>query len=72
MVLSSFSFAFAAPKFEDVTGDYEEAVGVLAALGVVTGYEDGTFRPERIVTRAEMAKLIVENAWLRKFSSRFQ
>jgi len=59
MVLSSFSFAFAA-TFEDVDGDYEEAVGVLAALGVITGYEDGTFRPERIVTRAEMAKLIVE------------
>jgi len=59
MVLSSFSFAFAA-NFEDVEGDYEEAVNVLTALGVVTGYEDGTFRPERIVTRAEMAKLIVE------------
>lgn len=60
MVLSSMSFAFAAPKFEDVAGDYEEAVGVLTALGVVTGYEDGTYRPERVVTRAEMAKLIVE------------
>jgi hypothetical protein len=59
MVLSSFSFAFAA-KFEDVEGDYEEAVGVLTALGVITGYEDGTYRSERIVTRAEMAKLIVE------------
>jgi hypothetical protein len=59
MVLSSFSFAFAA-KFEDVTGDYEEAVETLSALGVIAGYEDGTFRPERVVTRAEMAKLIVE------------
>jgi len=59
MILSSFSFAFAA-DFEDVEGDYEEAVNVLTALGVVTGYEDGTYRPERIVTRAEMAKLIVE------------
>lgn len=59
MVLSSFSFAFAA-KFEDVSADYEDAVGVLSALGVITGYEDGTYRPERIVTRAEMAKLIVE------------
>lgn len=59
MILSSFSFAFAA-KFEDVEGDYEEAIDTLVALGVITGYEDGTFRPERIVTRAEMAKLIVE------------
>jgi len=60
MVLSSFSFALAAPKFEDVKGDYEEAVNTLVALGVITGYEDGTYRPEKIVTRAEMAKLIVE------------
>ncbi len=59
MVLSSFSFAFAA-NFEDVEGDYEEAINTLVALGVITGYEDGTYRPERIVTRAEMAKLIVE------------
>jgi len=61
MVLSSFSFAFAAPKFEDVADtDYEEAVNTLVALGVITGYEDGTYRPERVVTRAEMAKLMVE------------
>jgi hypothetical protein len=59
MILSSFSFAFAA-KFEDVEGDYEEAIDTLVALGVISGYEDGTFRPENIVTRAEMAKLIVE------------
>jgi hypothetical protein len=59
MVLSSFSFAFAA-NFEDVEGDYEDAINTLVALGVVTGYEDGTFKPERVVTRAEMAKLIVE------------
>ncbi|HHZ01904.1 MAG TPA: S-layer homology domain-containing protein [Tissierellia bacterium] len=60
MVLSSFTVAFAAPKFEDVEGDYEKAINTLTGLGVITGYEDGTFRPERVVTRAEMAKLIVE------------
>jgi len=61
MVLSSFSFAFAAPQFEDVADtNYEEAIDTLYALGVITGYEDGTYRPERTVTRAEMAKLMVE------------
>ena len=61
MVLSSFSMAFAAPKFEDIAEtDYEKAINALVGLGVITGYEDGTFRPERVVTRAEMAKLIVE------------
>jgi uncharacterized cupredoxin-like copper-binding protein len=59
MVLSSMSFAFAG-TFEDVTGDYEKAIEALTALGVVTGYEDGTYRPEKVVTRAEMAKLMVE------------
>lgn len=60
MVLSSMSFAFGA-KFDDIADtDYEKAVSILAALGVVTGYEDGTYRPEKVVTRAEMAKLLVE------------
>jgi hypothetical protein len=61
MVLSSFSFAFAA-QFEDAEefGDYEKAIDTLAGLGIISGYEDGTFRPEKVVTRAEMAKLMVE------------
>jgi len=59
MILSSFSYAFAG-TFEDVEGDYEEAINALAALGVVRGYEDGTFRPDNILTRAELAVLLVE------------
>ncbi|WP_019228396.1 S-layer homology domain-containing protein, partial [Sedimentibacter sp. B4] len=59
MVLSSMSFAFAG-TFEDVTGDYETAVEALSALGVIKGYEDGTFRPEKTITRAELAKVLVE------------
>ncbi|MCR4428610.1 MAG: S-layer homology domain-containing protein [Caldiserica bacterium] len=27
-------------------------------LGIVTGYEDGTFRPEKPITRLEAASLI--------------
>jgi len=61
MVLSSFSFAFAV-DFKDAEdfGDYEDAINALVALGVVRGYEDGTFRPENILTRAELAVLLVE------------
>lgn len=60
MVLSSMSFAFAGTSFEDVAGsNYEDAINTLVALGVITGYEDGTYRPEKVVTRAEMAKLMV-------------
>ena len=59
MILSSMSFAFAG-TFEDVTGDYEKAIETLKGLGIVDGYDDGTYRPEKTVTRAEMAKLMVE------------
>ncbi len=62
LVLGSFSFAFADSHVPaDVVGeDYQQAVEVLMALGVVNGYPDGTYKPERVVTRAEMAKLLVE------------
>jgi len=62
MILSSFSFAFAV-DFKDAEdfGDYEDAINALVALGVVRGYEDGTFRPENILTRAELAVLLVES-----------
>ena len=35
-----------------------EAVDVLAAIGVINGYTDGSYKPEGNVTRAEMAKMI--------------
>ena len=36
----------------------KSAVAMLTDLGLVTGYDDGTFQPDRPVTRAEAAKLI--------------
>ncbi len=60
MVISSMSFAFAG-TFEDVTDATTlKAVEALTALGVVNGYADGTFKPENSITRAEIAKLLVE------------
>ena len=35
-----------------------EAVDTLSALGVINGYEDGSFKPNGTVTRAEMAAMI--------------
>ena len=55
--------AFAATSnatYSDISGEKcEGAVNVLDALGVIDGYEDGTYRPDQVVTRAEMAKLII-------------
>jgi len=59
LVLGSFSMAFAATPTDVVGTPNEEAVQVLMDLGVVNGYTDGSFKPAGIVTRAEMAKLIV-------------
>lgn len=39
--------------------DYPEAVSVLSDLGVISGMQDGTFRPHDPVTRQQFAKLIV-------------
>lgn len=58
MILSSFSFAFALPS--DVEGtDYADAVARLAALDIIVGYEDGTFKPDNSITRAEFAAIAI-------------
>lgn len=58
--VSSFA-AVSAAKFTDVadTASYAEAVEVLSALGIVNGYEDGSFKPDGEITRAEAATMIV-------------
>ncbi len=38
---------------------YATPVARLLDLGIVTGYPDGTFRPARSITRAEMAAVAV-------------
>ena len=59
MVLSMTSVAFAG-TFEDVTDATQaKAIDALAALGIINGYDDGTYKPEKLVTRAEMAKILV-------------
>ena len=46
-------------QFSDVATNawYYEAVATLAAKGIITGYEDGTFRPNNAITRAEFAAI---------------
>ena len=58
---SSFSMLSANAAFSDVASDAycKEAVEALVGLGILKGYDDGTFGPERNVTRAEMATVIV-------------
>lgn len=60
LALSATTFVSAA-SFTDVakTASYAEAIDVLSSLGIVNGYEDGTFKPEGEITRAEAATMIV-------------
>ncbi len=59
-VLMIASAAISVSAFSDVPAGAEHAVAisVLSQLNIVGGYEDGTFKPEQNVTRAEMAKLV--------------
>lgn len=59
MVLS-MTISGSAVTFSDVPETHEryEAINELSGLGIINGYTDGTFQPDKAVTRAEMAKLI--------------
>ena len=62
LAISASAVSAFAVNFPDVPEDasYAQAVQELSALGVVSGFEDGTFRPDELVTRAQMAKFIVD------------
>jgi hypothetical protein len=61
LVLGSMSMAFAAaPSFSDVEDEAVlKAVKRLNAFGIVDGYDDGSYKPGKDITRAEFAKLLV-------------
>ena len=46
-------------KYTDVAAGawYNNAVSTLGAMGIITGYPDGTFRPNAYITRAEFAAI---------------
>lgn len=47
------------PSFSDIEDHWaRETIEKYVALGVINGYEDGTFRPDALVTRAEAAKIL--------------
>ncbi len=46
-------------RYSDVaaTSWYNTAVSTLSSMGIITGYPDGTFRPNAAITRAEFAAI---------------
>lgn len=51
----------AAMEFSDVPNDHPDFVSItqLVEQGILKGYDDGTFKPEKIVNRAEAIKVIL-------------
>jgi len=49
-------------EFADVPDEFwaNNSIKYLATAGVMTGYPDGNFKPDRIVTRAELASILVK------------
>lgn len=51
--------SYSSAQFSDISGQwFEQSVKDAAAKGYVDGFEDGTFRPNESVTRAQFMKLV--------------
>ena len=55
------SFQEKKPDFDDcpmIDKEYISQIGKAVNAGIISGYEDGTFRPQEPITRAEVAAMI--------------
>lgn len=54
-------FSGLAAAFTDVPADYwaKDAIEQLTGLGILTGYPDGSFRPDTSINRAELTTILV-------------
>ncbi|KWX69491.1 hypothetical protein AMQ84_31425 [Paenibacillus riograndensis] len=49
-----------AAQFKDIAGSYaQKEIQSLAEAGIISGYEDNAFKPNKAMSRAELAKIIV-------------
>ena len=62
MTMSLVVVSAGATEFKDLTDvnsiEHKEAVELLNKIGIITGYEDGSFGPEKTITREQAAKII--------------
>ena len=58
-VMVQVSTQHAAPVLTDIAGNWAQAsIQELVYMGAITGYPDGTFRPDNTITRAELISII--------------
>lgn len=72
LVVSAVTFsAYAAElPLSDIQGTkYEDAAGLLYNLGIIAGYDDGTFKPDRQVSRGEICAIIARTTGISNMSS---
>lgn len=65
VMMFAFSASAYAATFTDVSERpvvEQDAIKKAVALGIIEGYEDGTFGPDKTITRAEFAKIAVTAA----------
>lgn len=68
VVANGFDLAVpGAPAFKDVTAQHWAFRYIETAVqnGMISGYPDGTFRPQRMVSRAEVATMLVKTFGIR-------
>ena len=53
-------------RYSDVPADagYRDALERLSSLGIMSGYDDGSFKPDNYITREQFAKIIITAAGL--------
>lgn len=59
LIMAFQTVSFAAPSDIDLTSDVGKAITQLINLGVLSGYPDGSFQPDGLLTRAQFAKIAV-------------
>ncbi|OGO84627.1 MAG: hypothetical protein A2Y22_08190 [Clostridiales bacterium GWD2_32_59] len=70
MMATSINLSFAAStNFSDVDSNFSTAVNRLSSIDIIKGYEDGTFKPEGTITRAEAAAILVRMIGKEKLAS---
>ncbi|HEX6922705.1 MAG TPA: S8 family serine peptidase, partial [Bacillales bacterium] len=72
IIAEELNLAPANSTFPDVSDSrwYASYVGAVEKAGIISGYPDGTFRPKDSLTRAAMAKILVEAYHLKGTSSK--
>lgn len=63
--------AVAAFKYSDVNSanNYSEDIQMISDLGIVKGYDDGTYKPYQTLNRAELLKIIIEASFEDEFEA---